>query len=366
MSRPLAIRRRSFRLGHPGAGEAEAREQVRRLKDDVVADPRRSDREDLESVRVVRAIVAAQVRQRGGLAVGGGRQHPPRGAAQGEEAPHELGIGRPPGIPVEGRRHLQHGVGGQQPRERSGVGGLERRDVPLDQRLGLSLGRLDELILLRRDAGKPCPGPLQAAVDRRHRRLQRRRDLRRRPIEGVAQEQDRALAWRQQLQGRDQGQPQARPRGEDGRRIVLLRAEQGVREGLHPRHLPREGQRCLGVIARPDESRREGPTLPALQRGEAGVRGDPVEPGTQRGATLVVALARPPGPQQRLLDQIFPFLNRPEHPVAVDQEFVPELLGPQREVLTARHARHRLHPSSLPRRHSSPSRYSVYRAYGLS
>jgi hypothetical protein len=60
-----------------------------------------------------------------------------------------------------------------------------------------------------------------------------------------------------------------------------------------------------------------GPALGDIQRR---VRGDLVEPGSQRTAALE-ARESPPRPQQRVLQGILSVLNRPEDPVAVRVEF---------------------------------------------
>src|ERR1700677_116306 len=70
-----------------------------------------------------------------------------------------------------------------------------------------------------------------------------------------------------------------------------------------------------------------------LKRVEAGVGGDPVQPGAHRGPGLELAVATP-GSQVRLLHQVLGVMNRAEHAVAVGQQFPPERLGVCRELLS--------------------------------
>ena len=55
---------------------------------------------------------------------------------------------------------------------------------------------------------------------------------------------------------------------------------------------------------------------PSLDRLQAGVSGDPVEPGLERAAALESGQG-PPGVQQRLLERVLGVLQRAEHPIAV-------------------------------------------------
>ena len=101
-------------------------------------------------------------------------------------------------------------------------------------------------------------------------------------------------------------------RDERGVGPALLRGhlvEQLVGERLQPRHL------AAGRLARA-----------LLERVEARVRGDPVQPGAERGAALE-RLAPAPGAQERLLHQVLGLFERAEHPVAVDPQLVAMRLG---------------------------------------
>ena len=105
-----------------------------------------------------------------------------------------------------------------------------------------------------------------------------------------------------------------------GLRLVVARrdlVEQAVRVGRDPRHL---GERV----------HRGQPARAAPERVEADVRRDPVEPGADQRAA-VERLARPPRPQERLLDGVLGLVERGQHPVAVDVELAPVSLGEGRE-----------------------------------
>ena len=63
---------------------------------------------------------------------------------------------------------------------------------------------------------------------------------------------------------------------------------------------------------------------------EADVGRDAVQPRADERAA-VEGVARPPRPQERLLDRILGLVERGEHPVAVDVELAPVSLGEGRE-----------------------------------
>ena len=79
-----------------------------------------------------------------------------------------------------------------------------------------------------------------------------------------------------------------------------------------------------------NDPHRGQPARAAPQAVEADVRRDPVEPGPNERAA-VERLARPPRPQERLLDGVLGLVERGEHPVAVDVELAPVSLGEGRE-----------------------------------
>ena len=94
---------------------------------------------------------------------------------------------------------------------------------------------------------------------------------------------------------------------------------------------PRRGQRATGSLAGPAEAGGQRTPAAALQRGQAGVRRDLVEPGPHRRPALEPAVGSP-RPQVRLLDEVLGVVHRAEHPVAVRQQLAPERLGPTGEL----------------------------------
>src|SRR5262249_17684994 len=79
-----------------------------------------------------------------------------------------------------------------------------------------------------------------------------------------------------------------------------------------------------GGLRRLTPGRRAGPRAPAAraQRVQAAARGDPVQPGPDRGPALKAAEALP-GRQQRLLQCVLRVLHRPEARVAVPLQSAP-------------------------------------------
>ena len=169
--------------------------------------------------------------------------------------------------------------------------------------------------------------PLEGAGDRLDRRVQHVGHLARTEAEDVAQDQHGDLAWRQDLQG-----------GHECKRDRFLLVVAGLRAGRHAEGAFEEG---VGIRLQPEdlaESGRRGwfdvghvpllgrPAAGRATRVEAGVGGDPVEPGSQRGVSLEPPEA-PPGGQQGLLKGVLGILHRTEHPVAVHPELAPVRLG---------------------------------------
>jgi hypothetical protein len=218
--------------------------------------------------------------------------------------------------PGQQRGHLQDGILGQQRCQCAGVGVLNGRGEPLQQRPPVRLGGLGKRIFGGERTRELGAGPPQAAVHRRGRRAQQLRHLRGRPLQHVPQDQHRALPGTQVLQRRDQGQPDPRPRHGHGGRILLLSGHQRVGKRLQPRHLRRGHQRRLRVATRCAQARRQRPPAAALDRGQARVGGDPVQPGPHR-RTARKPVIGPPRPQVALLDQVLGLLDRAQHPVAV-------------------------------------------------
>jgi hypothetical protein len=68
-----------------------------------------------------------------------------------------------------------------------------------------------------------------------------------------------------------------------------------------------------------------------------------MQPSAQRRALLVEPVVSPPGSKQRLLHQILGIVHRPEHLVAVGQQFAPEGAGPLLELRADRHHHRAFH-----------------------
>jgi len=293
-------------------------------------------------VRVVRPVVAAQVGAERRLPVGRRLSHQEAaGAAQhlrAEEPPDGLAASEP----GRQRRHLEHRVVGEQPHERVEVGVLERRRVPVHDQPPVAVGGLVDVVLGDSRIPQRGPGALQGAVHRHGRDLEQVGDLRRVPAEHVAQDEHGPLPGGQVLQGRDQREPRALPGHHDRGRITgaarAARAagaatQQRVGERLQPRHVgQRGGQRLVRI--RPGRAQPGGQRPPAavLDRPQAGVGGDAVQPGPQRRAALE-PVPRPPGAQQGLLQHVLGVVHRAEHPVAVREQFWPERIGQAGELL---------------------------------
>jgi hypothetical protein len=108
------------------------------------------------------------------------------------------------------------------------------------------------------------------------------------------------------------------PRDGDGLRFVRVArgqlVEQPVRVGLQPQHLA-AGRRLRAALG---------------EQVQAGVGGDPVQPGPKRRPALE-GLPPSPGAEERLLDGVLGVLERPEHPVAVHVQLPPVPLRQPRE-----------------------------------
>ena len=126
-------------------------------------------------------------------------------------------------------------------------------------------------------------GALQRGVDRGDGGLERLGDLGGRPAQHVAQDEHRALAGRQVLEGGDEGEPD---------RVALGDHDGGVGHRLEPGDLVVLLERVAGHLVGRAEPGGQRPSGPALEVGEADVGGDPVEPGADRGAALEAG-ARP-------------------------------------------------------------------------
>jgi hypothetical protein len=220
------------------------------------------------------------------------------------------------------RRHRHANVVGEQRDRGLGVAALMGLDEALEQ-LALGIAELagggPVLAPARRQVlAQGRPGALQRAVHRRDADLEQLGDLARRPVEHLAQDEHRALARRQEL---DHGEERQLDRlaPDHGRVRLLARRrdlgllEQPVGIGLQPRQVA-EG------------AERRHPPPVALDRVEAGVRRDLVEPRPEPVVALEAGAAAPRA-QERLLDEVLGLLERAEHAVAVDVQLAPVALG---------------------------------------
>ena len=180
-------------------------------------------------------------------------------------------------VPAGERRHVPRRLGGEQPDDRVDVLAPERVDVPLQQLLlgGGEVG-LDGV------GGQAALGELgvralEGGVDRGGRGVEGLGDLGGRPAQHVAQDQHRALAGRQVLEGGDEGEPDRVPLGD---------LDRGVGHRLEPGDLVVELEGVAGHRVGGAEPGGQRPAGPALEVGEADVGGDPVEPGAHRRAAL--------------------------------------------------------------------------------
>ena len=175
--------------------------------------------------------------------------------------------------------------------------------------------------------------PLERAVDRFDGRAQHVGHLARLESEDVAQDKDRELARRQDLEGGHERQRD---------RFVLLVA--GLRAERHVDGTLEEG---VGVRLEPEDFAEPGRLgrlnlghVPLLGRASGGrstrvetpVGGDPVEPGAERSASLEPSEALPSG-QQRLLEGVLGILEGSEHPVAVHLQLAAVRFGQLSERL---------------------------------
>jgi hypothetical protein len=241
-------------------------------------------------------------------------------AGRGGEGGDDLATAPPGRI----RRHLEGDVVCEHGRERVDVAPFPGIQVALHDRADALVSQRAEGGLLaarRHPLLDPPPRPLQRAVHRGDRGLQRPRGLLGREAEHVAEQEHGALRSREVLQGRDE-------RELDG--LTLLVASLGggvsvlqpdglVRVGLHPDRLSERFPRFVAGVGGMTVLDREASPAPSCQRVEADVGRDPVQPGAQQLMALEPR-QRPPGPQQGLLEGVVGVEQRAEHPVAVGVE----------------------------------------------
>ncbi len=159
-----------------------------------------------------------------------------------------------------------------------------------------------------------------ALLTRRNAGVQRGGGLGGGPAEDVPGDERRSLARRQDLESGQERELDRLAGDRDRLRLLLARGdlvEEPVWVGRQPRDLadvPQGGQ----------------PARAAPEGIETDVGRDAVQPGANERAA-VERVARPPRPEERLLDRILGFVEGRQHPVAVDVELAPVSLGEGRE-----------------------------------
>src|SRR4029453_8772749 len=191
------------------------------------------DGEDSQSERVVGSVTGTVVGGRGGLAVCEGGSHQP--VSGGTDHVREVTqAGRAAGEPGAGADQLYRGVGAQCLLQGCDVGILESGDVLAEQFPGPRFGGLDHLLWLRSRFLDSGAGPLQGALDRRGRGAEHGRALGGREPEPLPEQKYRPQPAGQVLQAGDEGEPQALPRGDDGRGIRRVGGDPRVRDRIKP------------------------------------------------------------------------------------------------------------------------------------
>ena len=234
-------------------------------------------------------------------------------------------------VPGRVRRHRQPHVLAQEGDEPRRVASLPRLHVAREERLLRFLG-VGGSCPLEPSRRKPllhrCPRPLQRAVRGGDTHSEHGGCVVGGPVERVPENQDRALARRQMLDRREKRELDRLPCDDHLVRLGAL-VEKAVRVRLKPRQVSRRLRRRPERGWRAGLVRHEAPRS-ALEDPETRVRGDPIEPGAERRAS-VVGRAAAPCTEQRVLDGVLGILERPEHPVGVHLELAAMALGQRRE-----------------------------------
>ena len=286
-----------------------------------------------------------------------GHRHAPPALPTSAEGPHHESpeVGDAP-VPVPHRRHLEHDVAMQQPRQPGDVGGLERRDKRRPQPAARRPVRAQ-----RRDRRPPrpaSPSPAATSCSPRppscpaarppRRRRRRERHATRVPPADAGSSCSAATtarrSWDRSIAA-SAGSSAIRPSRTSGRGCNHGTSNPGTNA-------------ALGIVECRAYVRRQWSALARLEGVQAGVGGDPVEPRPHRRAGRVVPLERPPGPGQGLLQHILRVVHRAEHPVAEDEQLADAARPPPRTT------RHRL--ACEPRdRSSRPHRAGATSAAGI-
>ena len=307
----------SRRSGRPNSGK---RPGPRKLW--MRRDPAAGHLEDGQREGPVDAVAGGVVDAEGRAAAGLRREQ--AGVLALDALPEHPGVDlvRAPQPEREGR-HRERRVVVQERHEGVDVVALEGVDVAVEElpRVVVDVQRRGrvELVHVEVDGVERRAGPLERAVDRRDRRVEQVGDLAGAPVQDVAQDEDRALARRQVLEGGHEGQPDRLARGGHVGRVALGRHDAAVGHREHPGALGHRGaQERVGGRGR-REVHGPGAPLRAREHVVADVRGDAVQPRAQRRA-LLERVGGAPGADHGLLDRVLGLRAGAEHPVAVAGE----------------------------------------------
>ena len=194
------------------------------------------------------------------------------------------------------RRHRDHDVVAQQRGQRGHVVALEGVDVPrrgAPRAPGRAWCRAGRRRAAARVARARCSALFTDATDVSSSSA----DLRGLPPEHLAEDQHRALARRQVLQGGDEGEADRLAGRRDVGRVAVEVDDPVVGDRLHERVLGLGREHGGGDRGRRAEVHRAGPALRAAVHVDAHVAGDAVEPRPHRRAALE-AVDRLPGPDE--------------------------------------------------------------------
>ena len=191
-------------------------------------------------------------------------------------------------------RHRHTCIGSEELGKGRAVGPLPGVEIPSRNlaRLGLSETRWRLQPPRRQTLPDRRARPLEAAVHRRRGRLERLGHLRGRPVEDVAQDKDRPLARRQELNCGKKCEPNSLPPNQSVRWIAVVPdvGEPGLWIGIGPAEL-------VAIVGH------RGSASSSIEEIEAGVRRDPVEPGSEPGWSIQ-PIEAPPRRDERFLGHV--------------------------------------------------------------
>ena len=184
------------------------------------------------------------------------------------------------------RRHREHGVVGQQRRERIDVVALPGVYVAVDDATQGGVVERPQrrlLVLLGQALVDGLVGALQGAVDRGGRCLEYLGGFARRETEHVTEDQHRPLSRRQVLQRGDEGELDALAQliARVGRGVPVPQPEPLVGDRLDPHRLDQRLARRVAGLGRWPVVDRQHPLRAPLDDLQRGVGRDPVQPGAQ-------------------------------------------------------------------------------------